>query len=174
MVQLREKRLDDAAFAALARKLAALCREGSVPLILNDRVHLVAQTGADGAHVGEADLAPEEARELLGPTRLLGLSTHDRAEVAAAAARGADHVGLGPVFPTTTKPLARRPQGAALVRAVAGATGLPVYPIGGITPANAAALVEAGATRLAVGAGICAAPDPEAAARALRVLLPGT
>ena len=75
------------------------------------------------------------------------------------------------MFATRTKHLARRPQGAALVRAVAGATDLPVYPIGGITPAHAGELVAAGATRLAVGAGITAAPDPEAAARVLRALL---
>lgn len=165
-VQLREKAVDDGEFVARARRLRALAGP-DVLLVVNDRVHLVAACGADGAHVGEDDLAPEAARRLLGPDLLLGLSTHDRAEVAAAAGRGADHVGLGPCFATGTKALARPPAGAALVAACAGATALPVFPIGGVTPANVAALAAAGARRVAVAAGVLAADDPAAAAVAL-------
>lgn len=169
MVQLRDKEARDDAFLELARELAPLCRARGVPFVLNDRAHLVAEAGADGVHLGEDDAPPEECA---GRGWIVGVSTHDRAEVAAAAAHGASYVGLGPMFPTETKALARRPRGAALVREVAGATTLPVFPIGGITATNAPGLIAAGATRLAVSSAICAAPDPRAAAAALRALLP--
>lgn len=171
-VQLRDKEAPDGAFLRLAIELAAHCRERGVPLILNDRAHLVAEAGADGVHVGEDDLAPEEVRRRYGERLVVGLSTHDRAEVAAATGRGADYVGLGPMFATPTKALTRTPGGAALLRAAADATALPLYPIGGIDAANAGALIAAGATRLAVSAAICAAADPRAAAAELKALLP--
>jgi thiamine-phosphate diphosphorylase len=167
LVQLRNKALDDEAFAALAARMSALCRGRGVPFVINDRVHLVEVTGADGAHVGEDDLAPEEARRILGPGRLLGVSTHDRAELAAAAGRGADYAGLGPMFPTATKTLSRTSGGADLVRSTLGATDLPVFCIGGIGPDNVGELVRAGATRVAVSSAITEAADPAAAARRL-------
>jgi thiamine-phosphate pyrophosphorylase len=171
-VQLRDKEAPDAAFLRLATELAAHCRERGVPLILNDRAHLVAQAGADGVHVGEDDMAPEEVRRRYGDRLVVGLSTHDRNEVAAALGRGADYVGLGPIYATTTKALTRPPGGPALLRDAADATMLPLYPIGGIDATNAPALVAAGATRLAVSAAICTAEDPAAAAAELRALLP--
>ena len=171
MVQLRDKHSTDEEYLRLARPLAAICRRHGAPFILNDRVHLVEAANADGAHVGEEDMAPAEARNLLGPDRLLGLSTHDRDEVASAFDKGADYMGLGPMFDTTTKDLARSPGGADLVRSIANATTLPVYPIGGITTVNAPLLIDAGATRLAVSAAICESSDPAAAARHLLNLL---
>lgn len=174
LVQLREKALDDAAFVARAARLRALLPPGGPLLVLNDRVHLVGACGADGVHVGEDDLPPEEARRRLGDDLLVGVSTHDATEVAAAGRRGADHAGLGPCFPSSTKALRRRPEGAALVRACLPAATVPVFPIGGITPENVGALAAAGATRAAVGAGILGADDPAAAARAIAAVLAGT
>ncbi|MHC4222873.1 MAG: thiamine phosphate synthase [Planctomycetota bacterium] len=173
LIQLRDKTVADERFVSFAQEIAPICIERNVPLILNDRVHLVTRLGAVGVHLGEEDFPPEEARRLLGPGALIGLSTHSRGEVEAAAGRGADYVGLGPMYPTATKTLTRRPGGAALVRAAQGATHLPLFPIGGIGPENVAELVEAGATRVAVSRAICAAEDPEEAARALRAALPG-
>ena len=170
LVQLRSKVLADPEFAAMAKRLAPLCR--GVPFLLNDRVHLIEATGADGVHVGQGDLAPEVVRERYGKEILVGLSTHDRAEVAAAAGRGADYVGLGPMFDSATKALQREPQGPRLVREVAGATALPVFPIGGIDAATVPSLIQAGAIRVAVSSAICAADDPAAAAAELRGLLP--
>jgi thiamine-phosphate pyrophosphorylase len=167
MVQLRDKKADDAEFLRLARELAKVCRPRSTPLILNDRVHLVQAAGADGVHVGEDDTPPEEIEKGL----IIGLSTHGHAEARAAKGRGATYIGVGPMFPTGTKELKRAPCGAALLREILGATDLPVFPIGGITAANAKELVAAGATRLAVSSAICAAKDPCAAAAALRALL---
>jgi thiamine-phosphate diphosphorylase len=145
---------------------------GGPLLVLNDRVHLVAACGADGVHVGEDDLPPEEARRRLGDDLLVGVSTHDPAEVAAAGRRGADHAGLGPCFPSHTKALARRPEGAALVRACLPVASVPVFPIGGITAANVGDLVAAGASRVAVGGS--SVPYPAAAARAIAAVLART
>ncbi len=167
MVQLRDKEADDAEFLRLARELGKVCRPRSTPLILNDRVHLVRASGADGVHVGEDDTPPEEIDKGL----IIGLSTHGLAEAKAAKGRGVTYIGVGPMFPTGTKELTRTPGGAVLLREALQATNLPVFPIGGITAANARELVAAGATRLAVSSAICAAEDPRAAAAALRALL---
>ena len=170
MVQLREKTLDDAAYLERARAVRRLCERHDALFVVNDRVHLVEAADADGVHVGLADLPVEEVRARLGPARLVGLSTHDEVEVAAAAGRGADHVGLGPCFPTRTKQLELAPGGAALVaRCLAHAGGLPLFPIGGVTPDNVAAVAAAG--RVAVGAGVLEAADPAAAVQSLAEVL---
>ena len=170
-VQVREKELADAALTARVREVAGLARAAGALVLVNDRVDLVAPAGADGAHVGEHDLDPLEARRRLGPDLLLGVSTHDRREVALARARGADHAGLGPCFPSGTKRLDRLPRGPALLRDALPAADLPVFPIGGITPQNASLLAAAGAVRVAVGAGVLGAADPAAAARAIAAAL---
>jgi len=176
VVQLREKAIDDAEFVRRARRLRALANAANALVVLNDRAHLVVEADADGVHVGEHDAAPDAARRLVGPDRLVGVSTHDAAEVEAAAARGADYAGLGPCFATTTKTLERRPGGPALVAVGVACATLPLFPIGGISPENVASLAAVGATRVAVGAGVLGADDPEDAARrlheALRPTLP--
>jgi len=166
-VQVREKDLSDAEFLARAREVVALAGPRGALVLVNDRVALAEPAGADGAHVGEDDLDPAAARRLLGPDRLLGLSTHGRKELAAARSRGADHVGLGPCFPSETKRLSRAPRGAELLRDALPAADLPVFPIGGITPENVGLLAAAGAVRVAVGAGVLSAADPAAAARSI-------
>lgn len=168
MVQLREKTVDDATVLRRAEELRRWTADAGALLILNDRVHLARQAAADGVHVGEADMAPERARALLGPDRLLGVSTHDEREVAEAGTRGADHAGLGPCFSSTSKKLERAAGGPELVRrCLRHAGGLPVFPIGGVTPANAAALAAAGARRVAVGAGVLEARDVAVAVRTI-------
>ena len=169
LVQLRNKELDDAAFLDLARTLVSICHDRGVRLILNDRVHLVREAGADGAHVGGDDMGAGEARAILGPGRLLGVSTHSAEQLAAV--QHADYAGLGPMFSSNTKHLTRTPGGAALVRSIQGVSDLPVFPIGGITVQNIAELIKAGATRAAVGYGICDATDPHATAAELRAIL---
>ena len=168
MVQVREKHATDADVLHRASNIRPLVHAAGALLILNDRVHLVAEAGADGVHVGEADMPPEEARERLGSALLLGVSTHDETEVARAASRGADHAGLGPCFPSTSKALEREAGGAALVRRCLPRAGdLPVFPIGGVSPATIQDLAAAGARRAAVGAGVLEAADPAAAVRAI-------
>ncbi|MEE8106764.1 MAG: thiamine phosphate synthase [Planctomycetota bacterium] len=172
VVQYRDKHSQDAEFAAAARIVGEVCREFGVPFLVNDRAHLMEDCRAHGVHLGEADATPEEVRERFGSDCLIGLSTHDRTEAAGANARGADYIGLGPMFQTGTKTLTRKPGGADLLRTIAGATELPVFPIGGISETNLPALIAAGATRVAVSSAIADARDPTAAARKIRSLLP--
>jgi thiamine-phosphate pyrophosphorylase len=172
MLQLRDVGGDEDRLAARARDLAPRCAEHGALFLVNDRPDLAAALDADGAHVGQEDVPAAQARALVGPNRLLGLSTHGPEEMEAARALRVDYAGLGPCFPTVTKALVREPRGPALVASCLAAAGdLPFFPIGGITPANAASLVAAGARRVAVGAGVLAAADPAAAVRALDGLL---
>lgn len=174
LVQLRDVSGDEPRMRARAERMRALCREHDALLILNDRPDVAAAMDLDGAHVGLDDVPAATARAWLGPDRLLGLSTHDPEEVAAARSQPVDHIGLGPCFPTQSKDLTYTPGGADLVaRCVPAAGDLPVFPIGGITPENVHALAAAGATRAAVGAGILAAADPADAARAVQKALGG-
>ena len=158
---------------ALVRTLQGLAAEAGALFLVNDDVPLAARIDADGAHVGQDDMPAHAAREHLGTERILGLSTHDAAELEAAQAQPVDYVGLGPCFGSQSKQLRLPPGGADLVRRGQAAAGrLPLFPIGGIDAARAPALVAAGATRLAVGAGILDAADPGDAALRLRRLLP--
>jgi thiamine-phosphate pyrophosphorylase len=167
MVQLRDRGGDDERLLRRAAQLHAACAEHDALLILNDRPDLVGAARADGVHVGQDDAAPAEARRAIGADRILGLSTHGEDEVRLARGLPVDYLGLGPCYATRSKHLAREPGGPDLVRRGAAAAGpLPLFPIAGITTANAGALVEAGATRLAIGAGILAHEDPAGAARA--------
>jgi thiamine-phosphate pyrophosphorylase len=169
MVQLRAKDAGDDAVLAAAARLRPPTKAAGALFLLNDRPDLAERAGADGAHVGEDDVPPDRARALLGGDRILGVSTHDEAEVRAAAAAGiADYLGLGPCFATGTKRLARAPGGPGLLRrCLPLAGGLPVFPIGGIGPANAADLARAGADRVAVGSAVLGAEDPAAAVRGI-------
>jgi len=147
-----------------------LCRALGVPMIVNDDVDLALALEAAGAHVGQDDVPAAEARARLGPHRLLGVSTHDHEQLAAAAEAGADYVGFGPCYPTPTKGYDRG-VGADAVAAAVRATRLPLFAIGGIDPERARALAAAGCTRVAVAAAILGSDDPEAAARALRTAI---
>lgn len=175
VVQLRFKQTGSRALVEAARAALPLCREAGALLFLNDRPDLALLVGADGVHLGQDDLPLAEARRILGPGPLLGLSTHSDAELDAALAQGADCVGFGPVFATATKAATDRgstplppPHGlAGLALAVARARGTPVIAIGGLGAGTAAAVGGAGAHCLAAIAEVCHAADPELAARAL-------
>jgi thiamine-phosphate pyrophosphorylase len=164
MLQLREKGLSDDDLAELARALVLVTRGSDTLLIINDRPAVAAAVGADGVHVGRADADPESARGVVGPDAIVGASASTPEEIEAAARAGCDYVGAGPVYPTTTKPDARRPIGLDGVRAAAGAAGtLPIVAIGGITRGNAPGVLAAGADYVAVVSAICHADDPIAA-----------
>ncbi len=170
-VQLREKLLPDAELTALAREAALLCRQAGVLFLVNDRVEVARAAGADGVHLGQEDAPARLARAALGPEAVVGVSCATPAEARAAEAAGADYVGVGSVYATATKPDAGAPIGLEGLRAVRAAVALPVVAIGGIGPANAAAVLRAGADGVAVVSAITRAPDMEAAVRALRALL---
>jgi thiamine-phosphate diphosphorylase len=165
-LQLRDKTNPPRAVLALARELAPLCREAGVAFLVNDRPDLARAAGADGAHVGPDDLPPDAARTVLGD-RLLGVSARTPDRVAAAEAARADLIGAGAWRATGTKREAAvlGPDGFA---ALARATRIPVVAIGGVRPADVAAVRRAGGVGVAVVSGLFAAPDPAEAARAYR------
>ena len=169
IVQLREKRLEDDAFLAEARRFAALCRELGAVSIINDRPDIALAAGADGVHVGQDDLAAGRARALLGPGTLLGVSAHSRTEALRARAAGADYLGVGAAFATGTKADAR-PISRETIRAVTAAVDIPAVAIGGVSRENILELRGLGLAGVAVVSGIFGQKHPEAAARELRAL----
>jgi thiamine-phosphate pyrophosphorylase len=168
MIQLRDKSGDLRALLPQAREIQALCRAHGAIFIVNDRLDLALAAGADGVHVGQDDLPAEAARHLLGPGRILGVSTHSREQALAALAAGADYIGFGPMFPTGTKDTGYPPRGLEGLREVRAAVRLPILAIGGISLETAAAVIAAGATAPAVISAIVTAPDISAAAAAFR------
>jgi len=195
VVQLRIKGGSDEETVAAARRFASVCAEHEALFILNDRPDLAAEVGADGVHVGQDDVSVAHARRILGPDRIVGLSTHSPAQVDAAArpeaagkvdvaarpevaaqvdaAVEADYIGVGPVHETPTKP-GRPPVGLELVRyAARSPIAIPWFAIGGIDAANLRAVREAGARRIAVVRALTRSSDPELAARELRAAILG-
>ena len=170
VVQLRDKDQEAGPLLERATVLCARCRELGVPFIVNDRPDLALGCGADGVHVGQDDIPAELARRILGPDAVIGLSTHDPAQLAASVGAPVDYVSAGPVQATPTKP-GRPGVGLGYVtRAVAGA-GRPVFVTGGANPMTVAAIVAAGADRVVAVRWLTEAADPEGAARALRTAL---
>jgi len=168
--RLLQLRLKDAPARVLleeARAIVALVRAHGAMLIVNDRADVAAAAGADGVHLGQDDLPVAAARAVLPPGTLVGVSTHDLAQAAAAERDGADYLGVGPMFATTTKADALAPRGLALLAAVRAAVRCPLVAIGGITPETAPAVLAAGADAVAMIAALVRPADPAAAVRAL-------
>jgi thiamine-phosphate pyrophosphorylase len=165
VVQLREKTMPLGDLYPVARALRKRCREAGCLFIVNDRVDLALAVEADGVHVGQDDLPAREARRLLSPGMILGVSTHDENQARLARDDGADYVAVGSMFPTGSK-AGFRLVGPDLVRRVRPEIRLPLVAIGGVTTDNVAEVIRAGADAVAVISAVCAAPDPAAAARA--------
>ena len=158
--QLRVKDIDEHRLARLAEPLQAICAEHEVAFIVNDSIALAKRLGADGVHLGQSDGDPRDARELLGPGAQIGRTCHDSRHLAMEAGEaGCDYVAFGAFYPTTTKPSTYRPDPAILGWWSAIAE-IPSVAIGGITPANAAPLVAAGADFVAVCQAVWSATDP--------------
>jgi thiamine-phosphate pyrophosphorylase len=172
LVQLREKTMPLVELLPLARQLGRRCREAGALFVVNDRADLALAADAGGLHVGQDDLPALEARRLLRPGMILGVSTHDEAQARRAVADGADYVAIGSIFPTATK-AGFQLVGPDLIRRVRPVVPVPLVGIGGITADNAPTVLAAGADGVAVISAICAAPDPEAAThRLLERILP--
>lgn len=150
VLQLRMKRTPPRAALAAAREVAALCRRAGALCLLNDRVDLALLSGADGVHVGDEDLPPEAARELLGPGRLVGVTVRGVEGARAARDAGADYVGVGPLFGTMTKQVAAPVLGLEDFAEVVRGSPLPVVGIGGVGLANIGRVAAAGAHGAAV------------------------
>jgi thiamine-phosphate pyrophosphorylase len=148
-LQLRSKHASGAALLALADAAVLAARGAEGIVIVNDRPDIARMAGAAGVHVGQEDLAVADARTIVGPSAIVGLSTHDEAQVDAALLTSADYIAVGPVFATATKDTGYDARGLDLVRYAAG-RGKPVVAIGGITLDRVRAVVDAGATGIAV------------------------
>lgn len=168
-VQLREKELDEEAFLREAKELCALCRRYGVPFIVNDNVDIAIACGADGVHVGQEDMVADEVRRRVGEDMLLGVSVHTVEEARQAVRDGADYLGLGAVFPTSTKTDVDQMSNETL-RAICGAVDVPITAIGGINRSNILQLSGSGVDGVALVSAIFSAADIESTCRELRAL----
>ena len=157
VVQYRAKDLSTREMLAEAMALRALCRKTC--FLVNDRVDIALASGADGVHLGQDDLPLPQARALLGPGKLIGLTVHNLAEAETAVREGADYLGVSPIFATQTKADAGPPAGIALVRELRQATKLPIVAIGGITLRNAPDVIAAGADCVCAISAVVTRPD---------------
>jgi thiamine-phosphate pyrophosphorylase len=165
LVQLREKHLPVREFYDQARKAVAVAAWRGVRLIINDRVDVALAVGAHGVHLGQDDMPPEAARDLLGPEAVIGYSTHNIEQAIAATKLSIDYLAIGPIFATTTKSDTDPVLGLEGLRAVRDAIGeFPLVAIGGITHGNARGVIEAGADSVAVISALLCDPGrvPEA------------
>jgi thiamine-phosphate pyrophosphorylase len=173
LIQLRVKTPADRERLALARAAVAAARASGARLVVNDRADIAAISGADGLHVGQDDLPPAEARAVIGPGMILGVSTHGLAQLAAAASAPVDYVAIGPVFATRSKDDPDPVVGLEMVRRARAMVSRPLVAIGGITRANARDVVAAGADGVAVISDLLDAPDLGRAFAELQAALAG-
>jgi thiamine-phosphate pyrophosphorylase len=178
LVQLRDKRSATRAMIEQARAIKKVLANSGVPLVVNDRVDVAMAAGVDGVHLGQEDMAVEDARQLLGPDAIVGLSIKSVAEADAAPLALIDYVGSGGVYVTASKQQNNPPIGpAGLARIIAAlrrrAPDLPVCGIAGIDANNAGEVIAAGADGVAIISALSLTPDPAVAARTLRDIVDG-
>jgi thiamine-phosphate pyrophosphorylase len=167
VIELREKGLTDREWLSRAREVRIMTRQAGARLIVNDRADLARLAGADGVHLGQDDLSLRDARRIVGPSALIGVSTHEPPQLDQAVLAGASYLGVGPVFPSATKDFSTL-AGLAYVGHAAATTTLPWFAIGGIDEDNLDEVLAAGATRIAVSAAVVSAERPRKAAAALK------
>jgi thiamine-phosphate pyrophosphorylase len=171
-VQVRAKGVDDRHHLGFAGEVVARCRAVGATCLVNDRVDLALASGADGVHLGATDLPVAAARRLAGDRLLIGGTARDPATAVALVAEGADYLGAGPLYVTSTKDGLPDPIGFERLAAIVRAVAVPVIAISGITADRVPEVLAAGAHGVAVTAAITAAPDPAAATAALLATLP--
>ena len=167
LVQLREKELSEADFEQEAKELLELCHKYNVNLIINDNVALAAKVGADGVHIGQSDMGVEKARAILGKEKIIGVTAKTVEQAKAAEAAGADYLGSGAVFGTSTKKDAK-PMDHALLQEICESVKIPVVAIGGIDGGNILLLKGRKMAGVAVVSGLFACEDIKKAAEDLR------
>lgn len=169
IVQLREKETGGAEFLRLADEVCLALEGSGCAFTVNDRLDVALACGAHGVHLGQEDLPLPRAKAVAGDRLGFGVSAGRPEWAARAAAEGADYIGVGPAYPTGSKPTGRPPLGAeGLVKVLTAAPGIPAVAIGGVDAENLAPLIDAGARGVAVIAAVMGAPDVERAARELR------
>lgn len=167
-VQLREKECSTREFVEHARRLKVILAPTGIPLIINDRVDVALAARADGVHLGQSDMDYHDARALLGPDAIVGLSVETTTQADAAESLDADYLGVSPIFPTPTKIDTAAAWGIEGLAVLRKASHHVLVAIGGINAANAAEVMRTGADGIAVVSAICGAGDPEEASRQLR------
>ena len=150
ILQLRAKDIPSRDFLTLAQEVRKICRRSGCLLIVNDRADIALAVDADGVHVGQEDLPLKAARKVLGPNKIIGVSTHDLQQARAAEHDGADYVGFGPMYGTTTKATGYTARGLDQLREIRAMVRLPIVAIGGITTERALATLTAGADAVAM------------------------
>ena len=168
-LQLRDKNSDDETFLQEAAELQELCRDYKVPLIINDNVEIALKMNADGVHVGQSDIKGRDIRAMIEPDKILGISVGTVEEAQAAEKAGADYIGVGAVFGTSTKKNARN-LSLEKLQEISSSVSIPVVAIGGINASNLMELAGSGVDGVAVVSAIFAAKDPGQATRELKVL----
>ena len=167
MIQLREKGMGREELRREALEIREVCQKYDVPFLINDAADLAAEVGADGVHVGQQDMSPRQARAILGPNGIVGVSAHTVEEARAAQAEGADYLGVGAVFATGTKENTT-PVDYDTLKEICAAVDIPVVAIGGVGLNNLGSLEGSGIQGVAVVSALYAQPDIQAAARSLR------
>ncbi len=170
IVQLREKDIDTREFVALGLRLKALLSPLGVPLIINDRVDVALAVDADGVHIGQSDMPYDVARRLLGPDKIIGLSVETLDQVKEANLLDVDYIAVSPVYSTPTKTDTAPPFGLEGLRQAVSLSRHPGVAIGGMNADTVPAVLATGIDGVAVVSAICSAPDPRAAAAALRAI----
>ncbi len=172
VLQLRAKGHPPDTIRAVALDILPICKAAAIPMILNDFPEIAAEVDADGVHLGQDDGPIQRARELIGPDRPVGRSTHSLEQARAALAEGADYIGFGPLFPTPTK-LGRPGIGLADIAAMEKDVGsrIPAFCIGGIRRDNLGQVLRHGARRVVIVSDLLTAPDPASATREARLQL---
>ena len=172
IVQLREYSMTDWELFKVAQEVRLLTRRYDALFIINNRPDIAKVVGADGVHLGQDDLPVEEARKILGSSKIIGVSTHEMAQAQKALADGADYIGVGPVYATQTKQNVVPPVTLSYVKQVRQWKKAPVsFAIGGIKNNNAQQVLEAGSRRLAIVTGIVGAPDVRKACAELKQII---
>lgn len=170
MIQLRDKKSGDREFLELARKMHQITRKKKIPLIINDRVDVARLMDAEGVHLGEDDFPVKEARKILCSKKIIGASVSDIKTAKIKEKKGADYIGLGPIFETGSKEI-EKPLGVEILKEAKRSLQIPVFPIGGINLSNLDQIISSGTKRIAVISAIFMAEDVRKAAQELLEML---
>jgi thiamine-phosphate diphosphorylase len=166
MIQYRDKESRDREFLETASVLQNICENRKTLFIINDRVDIAAYLKPDGVHLGQDDLPPRIAKKILGQSKIIGVSAENIEQAKLAQKHGADYVGIGPIFNTSTKNI-EKPIGLEIIKQAKKSLKIPFFPIGGINLENLAQVIDSGSQRIAVGSAVICANDVETATRNL-------
>jgi thiamine-phosphate pyrophosphorylase len=166
MIQFRDKEFSDEEFLVMAERIKKITQKKNIPLIINDRVNIAKSIDADGVHLGQDDMSLKEAREILGDEKIIGISTHSIEEALQTEKQGADYIGLGSIFQTSSKEI-KDAIGTEIIKEVLSLVKIPVFPIGGINLDNLDQVIKAGSKRIAVISAVIAQKDVKKSAEEL-------